>query len=385
MRVAYVDPHPVPGPGVEALQIAQNVDAYARVVDRIDLVTPRPPPTASLDALLGRPWHARVRVANTPDYRERWWAPSNSNRLFFHAVRRWLRRERPDAVWVRHLRCARAILAMPDAPPLFFETHEVFARTHGEHAPHARRKVARLRRLEQRVYARSRGIIALTAALAGDLRADYRSLAPLLVAADGVDAILAQNARAVALGHDPVILYIGSLHAWKGVDVAIAAMRDVARGVLVIVGGDEQTIAPLRARAAQEGVGERVRFVGAVAPKQRFDWIAAATLCVLPLSNATIAARYTSPLKLFEYLALGKPVVTTDLPAIREVVEHGKNAWLVACAEAGAFAAGINALLDDDARRSALGAAARVTGTERSWDARVRSIGEFMAMRVAAR
>ncbi|HEY3583676.1 MAG TPA: glycosyltransferase family 1 protein, partial [Casimicrobiaceae bacterium] len=157
MRVAYVDPHPVPGPGVEALQIAQNVDAYARAVDRIDLVTPRPPPTASLDALLGRPWHARVRVAHTPDYRDRWWAPSNSNRLFFHAVRRWLRRERPDAVWVRHLRCARAILAMPDSPPVFFETHEVFARTHGEHAPHARRKVARLRRLEQRVYARSRG------------------------------------------------------------------------------------------------------------------------------------------------------------------------------------------------------------------------------------
>jgi glycosyltransferase involved in cell wall biosynthesis len=385
MRVAYVDPHPVPGPGVEALQIAQNVDAYARAVDHIDLVTPRPPPTASLDALLGRPWHARVRVAHTTDYREHWWAPSNSNRLFFHAVRRWLRRERPDAVWVRHLRCARAILAMPDAPPVFFETHEVFARTHGEHAPHARRKVARLRRLEQRVYARSRGIIALTAELADDLRADYRSLAPLLVAADGVDAILAQKARAVALGHDPVILYIGSLHPWKGVDVAIAAMRDVARGVLVIVGGDEPAIAPLRARAAQEGVVERVRFVGAVAPKQRFDWIAAATLCVLPLSNATIAARYTSPLKLFEYLALGKPVVTTDLPAIREVVEHGKNAWLVACAEAGAFAAGINTLLDDDAQRRALGVAALATGIQRTWDARVRSIGHFMAMRVADR
>lgn len=385
MRVAYVDPHPVPGPGVEALQIAQNVDAYARAVDHIDLVTPRPPPTASLDALLGRPWHARVRVAHTTDYRECWWAPSNSNRPFFHAVRRWLRRERPDAVWVRHLRCARAILAMPDAPPVFFETHEVFARTHGEHAPHARRKVARLRRLEQRVYARSRGIIALTAELADDLRADYRSLAPLLVAADGVDAILAQKARAVALGHDPVILYIGSLHPWKGVDVAIAAMRDVARGVLVIVGGDEPAIAPLRARAAQEGVVERVRFVGAVAPKQRFDWIAAATLCVLPLSNATIAARYTSPLKLFEYLALGKPVVTTDLPAIREVVEHGKNAWLVACAEAGAFAAGINTLLDDDAQRRALGVAALATGIQRTWDARVRSIGHFMAMRVADR
>jgi glycosyltransferase involved in cell wall biosynthesis len=274
---------------------------------------------------------------------------------------------------------------MPEAPPLFFETHEVFARTLGEQGAHARRKVARLRRLEQRVYARSHGIIALTEALAGDLHADYRFPAPMLIAADGVDAILASNACAVALGNEPVILYIGSLHRWKGVDVAIAAMRDVARGTLVIVGGDEHAIAPLRARAAQEGVGGRVRFVGGVAPKQRFDWIAAATLCVLPLSNATIAARYTSPLKLFEYLALGKPVVTSDLPAIREVVEHGRDAWLVPPGEASAFAAGINALLDDDALRRSLGAAARRTGTRSTWDARARRIGDFIAARVADR
>ena len=379
MRIAYVDPHPVPGPGVEALQIAQNVDAFARAVGPIDLVTPMPAPDARVDELLGRAFHARVRLAHTPDYRERWWAPSKSNRLFFHAFRRWLRRERPDAVWVRHLRCARAILAMPDAPRVFFETHEVFARALREHAPGARRKATRLRSLEARVYGRAHGIIALTAALAADLRADYRSPAPLLVAADGVDAILAAKASAVPLGDEPIILYIGSLHRWKGVDAAIAAMRDVARGTLVVVGGDDAAIAPLRAHAVHEGVGERVRFVGAVPPRMRFDWIAAATICLLPLSNSAIASRYTSPLKLFEYLALGKPVVTTDLPAIREVVEHGRTAWLVARAEAKAFAAGIDRLLGDEALRASLGAAAQTAGARFTWDARAARIGEFMA------
>jgi glycosyltransferase involved in cell wall biosynthesis len=383
VRVAYVDPHPVPGHSVEALQIVQNVDAFARTGARVDLVTPQPPVDASVDDVLGRRFHDGVHTAYVPDYRERWWAPPHSNRMFFHAARRWLRRERPDAVWVRHLRCARAILAMRDAPPVFFETHEVFARTLAEQAGAAARKVARLRALEGSVYGRVHGIIALTAALAHDLRDDYRSTTPMLIAADGVDAILAAKARPVALGGEPIILYIGSLHPWKGVDIAIAAMRDVAHGTLVVVGGDDDAIARLHTLAQQQGVAGRVRFVGAVKPSLRFDWIAAATLCVLPLSVARIATRYTSPLKLFEYLALGKPVVTTDLPSIREVVEHGKNAWLVARAEATAFADGINTVLADAALRHALGAEAHRSANARTWDARAQAIRSFIADNVA--
>jgi glycosyltransferase involved in cell wall biosynthesis len=379
MRIAYVDPRTVPGTSVEALQIAQNVDALARAGDAVDLVTPRPPPGASIEDALGRRFHERVRTAYVPDYRERWWAPRHSNRLFFHAARRWLARERPDAVWARHLRCARSILAARDAPPVFFETHEVFARTLAEQKDAPARKVARLRALEAGVYARSRGIIALTSALADDLRDDYDATTPMLVAADAVDAVLAARARPVALGFEPVILYIGSLHPWKGVDIAIRAMREVPRGTLVIVGANGASLAALQACVRDEGVGDRVRFAGQVAPRNRFDWIAAATLCVLPLSLSRIASRYTSPLKLFEYLALGKPVVTTDLPSIREVVEHGRNGWLVAGADPGAYAEAINALLRDEPLRARLREQALVTGAACTWDARATRIRSFIA------
>jgi glycosyltransferase involved in cell wall biosynthesis len=379
MRIAYVDPRPVPGSSVEALQIAQNVDAFARIGNPIDLVTPQPPSDASIVDTLGRPWHAGVRAAYVPDYRLRWWAPSRSNRMFFRAARRWLRSERPDAVWVRHLRLAEAILAMPDAPAVFFETHEVFARTLAEHPGASPRKVARLRALEQRVYAGSRGIIALTRALADDVHADYGSSTPMLIAADGFDRVLADRATAVPLGVEPVILYIGSLHPWKGVEIAIRAMRDVAHGSLVIVGGDEASVERLRALADEEEVGERVRLVGAVAPCRRFDWIAAATLCVLPLSSARIASRYTSPLKLFEYLALGKPVVTTDLASMREAVVHAKSAWLVEKAEPKGYAEAINRLLADPALRRTLAEEARLASRTRTWEARARSIRRFIA------
>lgn len=384
MRVAYVDPRAVPGPGVEALQIAQNVDALARAGDAVDLVTPQPPSGASIENALGRGFHERVRTAYLPDYRERWWALRHSNRLFFHAARRWLARERPDAVWVRHLRCARAILAARDAPPVFFETHEVFARTLAEKKDAPARKVARLRALEAGVYARSRGIIALTSALANDLRDDYDATTPMLVAADAVDAVLASRVRPVSLDFDPVILYIGSLHPWKGVDIAVRAMREVARGTLVIVGANGTSLAALQACVRDEGVADRVHFAGQVAPRNRFDWIAAATLCVLPLSLSRIASRYTSPLKLFEYLALGKPVVTTDLPSIREVVEHGRNAWLVAHADPGAYAEAINSLLRDDALRARLGAEALRTGAASTWDARATRIRGFIAGHLGA-
>lgn len=384
MRVAYIDPHPVPGPGVEALQIAQNVDAFARGGNEVDLVTPESPAGASVESLLGRSWHPRLRVSHLPDYRTRWWAPSRSNRMFFAAVRRWLRRERPDAVWTRHLRCAQSVLTLRGGPPLFFETHEVFARTLAEQDGASQRKVRRLRGLERRVYERAQGIIALTAGLAGDIRGDYPGPAPILVAGDGADAILAATARPIRPEREPMILYLGSLHPWKGVDTLIRAMRTVPDALLVIAGGDRAAVERTRRYAVSEAVADRVRVVGAVPPRQRFDWIGAATLCALPLSQARIATHYTSPLKLFEYLAMGKPVITADLPTTREVVEHGRNAWLVECANPGAFAAAINHLLADPSLRARLAAGAAQTARARTWDARAAGIQRFMLECLAA-
>jgi glycosyltransferase involved in cell wall biosynthesis len=382
MRIAYIDPRPVPGDSVEALQIAQNVDAFARTCAPLTLVTPQPADGVRIDDVLGRAWNPRVELAYVPDYRRRFFLPSRSNRMFIAAARRWIDRHRPDAVWLRHLRLADALVAMASPPPVFFETHELFARTLAEQPSARRRKVAALRALEQRVYARSRGIVVLTRALASDLIGEYVLTTPVLVAADGFDALLAAQATPPRRRDVATILYIGSLHPWKGVDVLVRAMREIVDARLVVVGGSPDAIEPLRELARREGVGERVEFAGAVPFNRRFDCIASADICALPLSLSSIASRYTSPLKLFEYLAAGKAVVATDLPSMREVVTHGVDAWLVEQPQPALYAAAINRLLADGALRARLGAAARETATRYTWDARGRAIFDFMTAHV---
>ena len=70
-------------------------------------------------------------------------------------------------------------------------------------------------------------------------------------------------------------------------------------------------------------------------------------MLVLPTTSTESADRYTSPLKLFEYLAAGKPIVASDLQATREVLEDGRNAVLVTPSDADALADGINRVVDD--------------------------------------
>ena len=77
-------------------------------------------------------------------------------------------------------------------------------------------------------------------------------------------------------------------------------------------------------------------------------------MLVLPNPASAISSRFTSPLKLFEYMAAGRPIVASDLPALREVLTPDADAVLVAPGNAGALAAGIRRVVTDPiARRPA--------------------------------
>jgi len=80
-----------------------------------------------------------------------------------------------------------------------------------------------------------------------------------------------------------------------------------------------------------------VIFLGKIDPAKRFDLIAQADVCALPLTQTSIASRYTSPLKLFEYMSMSKPLVLADLPSIREVWRNSEAMFEVgnpvSCAE----------------------------------------------------
>jgi glycosyltransferase involved in cell wall biosynthesis len=94
----------------------------------------------------------------------------------------------------------------------------------------------------------------------------------------------------------------------------------------------------------------------------------------LPNTPGRVSAAYTSPLKLFEYMASGRPMVASDLPALREVLRPDANAVLVEAGDAGALAAGLARVLADAALAARLAAQAREDVRAWTWDRRAERI-----------
>ena len=90
----------------------------------------------------------------------------------------------------------------------------------------------------------------------------------------------------------------------------------------------------------------------------------------LPNIRSTISERYTSPLKLFDYLAAGRAIIASDLPAIREVLTDGVNAVLVEPGQPRALAAALEQVLTDPALLDRLSHRAFADAAAYSWDAR---------------
>ena len=114
--------------------------------------------------------------------------------------------------------------------------------------------------------------------------------------------------------------------------------------------------------ARDTGVLDRVRFLGF----RPYERVPARTggreLALLPLADGIVARCFTSPLKLFDYLAAGLPIVAVDFPTMREVLRDGENALLVPPERPGCMAAAVDRLLGDPALAARL---ARRPGTTR--------------------
>jgi len=379
MHIYYIDPHPVPGDCPEAMQILQTVDALAALGAEISLLTPATTTPIDPAAILGRPLHGRVHLCPL-DISRSWWHTPRSSQPFYRAACDYMRTVRDcDALLVRNLKLAEHLLRLPHRPRLLFETHEVFARTFSEQHPRRnlrmRYKLARLRAREGMVYRGADALAALTEWLIADLREEYGVGTPAAVVPDGVDLQLAQATTTPERSDGTTrLLYLGSLHPWKGVPILISALAQIPLAQLRIAGGPAHRIAELQLLAASTGVSSQVAFLGQISPLDRFKAIAEADICLLPLSATSIASRYTSPLKLFEYMALGKPIVSADVPAIRSVLTSGESALLVPPGDVAALAAAVRQLMEQPALRAKLGGNALKLAQQYSWQARAATL-----------
>jgi glycosyltransferase involved in cell wall biosynthesis len=171
-----------------------------------------------------------------------------------------------------------------------------------------------------------------------------------------------------------IVIYTGQLFGEKGVDVLVRAATLLKNVTVVIVGGNAVEKERLR-RLRQEIGAHNVTLQDYVPPTEVSLYLQAANVLVLPHSaKVTKSAKYTCPLKLFEYMAAGVPIVASDLPSIREVVRHGENAWLVNPDDAHALADGIHSILDNNATAQRLAHQATRDVKNYTWERRASEI-----------
>jgi glycosyltransferase involved in cell wall biosynthesis len=235
------------------------------------------------------------------------------------------------------------------------------------------------RRWLREVCERAEGVVAISRGVREDLEELGIAAERILVEHDAFEPapFEAVGSRASArerLGltpGQPIVVYAGGLLPWKGADLVVEAASALPEVQFVIAGGMEADIARLRECAA---AASNVQILGFRPPASVPLLLAAADVGVVPnRSQPPISARYTSPLKVFEAMAAGLPLVASDLPSLREVLSE-EQALFVAPDDPAALAEGLRALLDDPERRELMSRSLRSRAGEHTWDARARRI-----------
>jgi glycosyltransferase involved in cell wall biosynthesis len=174
----------------------------------------------------------------------------------------------------------------------------------------------------------------------------------------------------------PTVMCTGHLYAGRGADLFLALAKELPQAHFVWVGGRPEDIETWKARAQSDNI----TFTGFIPNSNLPLYQAAADILLMPYSRSIMgssgtadSASVASPMKMFEYMAAGRAIVSADLPVIREVLNE-KNAVFCKPDEIGDWRTAIESLLLDEARRTTLGQQARRDVEGYTWLERERKI-----------
>lgn len=262
---------------------------------------------------------------------------------------------------------------------IFFEAH-TFPQNYFLYAPY-------LKKLK--------GIIVITETLKDLFFKKGTSRNKLLVAPDGVDLEMfnikqsrGECRRRLNLPQNQkIVLYTGHLYQWKGSTTLLqAAWKSETRNpkpkiLFVFVGGTKEDVKGFRFQTSHFSL--RNILVMEHRPYGEIPlWLKAADVLVLPNSEkAEISKFWTSPLKVFEYMASNRPIVASDLPSIREVLGQ-KNAILVPPDNPEALAQAIKKILDNYKVAFEVATQAFKDVRNYTWEKRIQRISKFIFRRI---
>jgi glycosyltransferase involved in cell wall biosynthesis len=253
--------------------------------------------------------------------------------------------------------------------PVVFETHQI--RNH--------------EKFYKILLKRVQGIVVITNALKEKFVISYGlPAAKILMTRDAVDVEKFRKAKKnkdlfekLGLPTDKkIVMYCGSLTKAKGVyTLADAAAKLASDYVVVFIGGEGEVLEKFR---HQYDKYTNVYLVGQVAHEKIPSFVASADVLVQPdLVTDTYARYFTSPMKLFEYMASGRPIVAADVPSVKEVLCE-ESAIFFKSGDSNSLAKQLNTVLYNESVLNRIGAAAQKKVEEYTWEKRGQTITHFI-------
>jgi len=268
---------------------------------------------------------------------------------------------RPDIIYQRYnlFYYPGAWLRRAEPTPFILEVNAPLAQERARHGNLALKRLAH--QSEGKIWRAADMVLPVTNVLAERVRAAGVPDDKILVIQNGVgeDYLGEINSKTIRkrynLSNRFILGFTGFVRDWHGVDQVLRFMAQHGRDDLhLLLVGDGPARDGLEALARELGLARRITITGVV---QREDIPAHTAAFDIALQPAVVD--YASPLKLFEYMALGRPIAAPDSANIREILTSGEDALLFDQDIGGAFEESLSALIESAQLRARLGAAAR--------------------------
>ena len=378
MKVAVVAPTPIPARTANSLQVMKMCQALATLGNEVRLAAP----AHRSGNKEGRSWQELAHHYGLLQPFSIDWLPANPRfKRYDYAARavRWARRQQADILYTRLPQAAALASLLGDRTIL--ETHDM---PQGRAGPWLFRLFLK--------GGGARRLVVITRSLATSLEQKMGVPANppfTLIAGDGVDLSRyanlpsAQDARlrlAVLQGRQSCFTagYTGHLYAGRGGELLIELAARQSEITFLLAGGEPPDVARLQAMVNAQQL-DNVILTGFIPNADLPLYQAACDVLLMPYQKTVAAssggniAPYLSPMKLFEYLACGRAILSSDLPVLREVLNPA-NAILLQPEDIEAWAASLHHLQNDPQRRESLGQQARRDASLYTWEARARAI-----------
>jgi len=176
-----------------------------------------------------------------------------------------------------------------------------------------------------------------------------------------------------------IACFSGSLYPGRGIENILCCAERFSDVCFLIVGGSPEEVERYRC-AAQEKQLTNVHLTGYVPATQVPRYLSASDMLLMPNTSASSghAIAYTSSMKIFDYLAAGRPIIASDFPVVREILAHGRNAVLVPPDSARALADGVQWVLDNPGAAAGMAGQARCDAQQFSWQKRAENYRAFV-------